>query len=255
MVLHPQGERAAGAAIGADGIGPGEFPGAGLVFEKLVGEGAHRTDVDALAAELAVERPLKISADPGLESPVDKAEFRHAHHLFAHPGAHPAEHAAVHIPFYEARGGFNRLVELAVQEAVAAHFIFIDQVLQLALAPLVAHRAIQGMVHQQQFKQGFAGASHRGGVGVYHHAVGGRRGAGRNQPALHLLDLDHAHAARPEGHQLLVIAKGGDMNPGGLGGLQDSGAVRYLYFPIVYGQANHGTPSTSQIFHMRLLCR
>ena len=85
-------------------------------------------------------------------------------------------------------------MELGFGEAAFARAVAEHHVLQFALAALVAHRAIERMIGQQEFERAFARLRDLRRIGVHHHAFGHRQRAGRQQ-LRHLLHFHQAHAA------------------------------------------------------------
>src|ERR1700722_2589088 len=112
-------------------------------------------------------------------------------------------------------------------------------VLQIALAALVADRAIERMVDQQEFHHAAAPVAHHGRVSVHHHAVGDRVGAGGDRLRRRLLDFDQAHAAIAGDRQAVVVAEPRDFLAGGLTGLQHGGAVGDFDLDAVHGDFGH----------------
>ena len=93
------GDGAAAAAVVADRIGLLEVPGPGLILELARRERAHRADLDALAAELAVQRPVEVGADARLRAAAGEGPLAHAVLLVADPDAFAAEDAAADVAF------------------------------------------------------------------------------------------------------------------------------------------------------------
>ena len=100
----------------------------------------------------------------------------------------------------------------------------VGEILERTLAALVAHRAVERVVDQQELEHAGAGLHHFGVARVHDHAVGAGRRARRLQLG-HLLDLDHAHTARAIDAETGVIAVVGDRDAGFDGRLQNGGAL------------------------------
>nr|WP_241546761.1 hypothetical protein [Thiohalobacter thiocyanaticus] len=79
-------------------------------------------------------------------------------------------------------------------------------VLQLALPALVADRTVQGMIDEQELHHRLLRLAGIVGIGPDLHAVGDRRGAGRQRLG-RLIHLHQAHAAVGRDRQLLVVAE------------------------------------------------
>src|SRR5207237_9511958 len=90
---------------------------------------------------------------------------------------------------------FDRIEALGKIGAVAGRraALLEREVLQLALAGLIANWTIERMVDEQELEDAGARASGRRGLRVHHHALGGLRGARDRELGL-LLDLDETHA-------------------------------------------------------------
>ena len=143
---------------------------------------------------------------------------------------------------------FDRALVLSV--ARAAHAECHRLVLQIALAALIADRAIERMVDQQEFHHAFARLFHQCAPGRYdlrravpvrrqiiddHRARGDGLGA-----ALH---HDKAHAAVASDRQALMIAEARDLGAGLLAGMHQRGPVLDLDRPAVDDQLLGHWPS------------
>ena len=106
---------------------------------------------------------------------------------------------------------------IAAVVAAVAHRL----VLQVALAALVADRAIERMVDQQELHHALARLLHHRRVGDDLLPVGDRQRAGRLRLRRAGLHLDQAHAAVAGDRQALVVAEARDLDAGQLAGLQD----------------------------------
>ena len=101
----------------------------------------------------------------------------------------------------------------------------VGEVLQRALAALVADRAVQRVVDEQELEDARPGLDHLGRVGVDDHALG-RDDRARHLELRHLLDLHEADAARAVHAKAGVVAVVGQPDAGLDGGLQDGLALR-----------------------------
>ncbi len=184
----------------------GHFPRTGPETKRLVVQRAHRAQVDDVAGQLMIHGFLDVGADLVVLAATGGAELRQPHHVLPEAHAARAMDAAGHV-------GGNQWPEvlvldhaLALVEARDVAAIAHRQVLQLALAALVADGAIQRMIDQQEFHHRFLGGDGLGRSRVHDHAFGHRRGAGRHGLG-RLFHLDQAHAAVGRNRQLLVVAK------------------------------------------------
>jgi hypothetical protein len=110
-------------------------------------------------------------------------------------------------------------------------------VLQRTLAALVAHRAVQRVVDEQQLHHTLLGlAGDLGGqLRTHHHAVGDRLGARGDRLALAL----HVHQALPAGagrSQQRVVAEPRDVDAHPLGGADDQLALGRGHLDAVDGE-------------------
>ena len=139
---------------------------------------------------------------------------------------------------------------LGVREAGLAAAIRHRLVLQGALAALVAHRAVQRVVNEQELHDAVLGAlGHLGGVlGLDDHARGDglrARGLGLGHEAklarvaVGHADLNQALAARGHRRQERVIAETRDPNAGLLGGADHERALGDRNLNVVDGDVDH----------------
>ncbi len=143
--------------VGADAVvrrhqrGLRHFPGARAIAERLGIERAHRAQVDDVARELVFDGALDVGADLHVLAAARGAELLDAGDLGGEAHAARAVNAARHV------GGHQRTQVLVLDHALAfveARHVAAEahgQILQLALATLVADRAIERMVDEQEF--------------------------------------------------------------------------------------------------------
>ena len=143
--------RAAARAVLAHARGRHEVERAGAEAVGRAGEGADRADLHGVAGEVALERLVLVDADLLQRAALDERDERVAGDLVGEAGAPGAEHAALAVEQH-LRGDVDRLgvgaldVLEAGGRAARAHRL----VLQGALAALVAHRAVERVVDEQQ---------------------------------------------------------------------------------------------------------
>ena len=166
---------------------------------------------------------------------IEHAQLHDACDFLAEPHAAGALDAARHFL------GRNQRPEILVKHDA---FFFVvarrtaavthGDILQLAFTTLVADRAIQGMVDQQEFHHALLGRDRALRARMDDHAAGCRRGAGRHR-LRGLLDLDQAHPAVCRDGQLLVIAKMRHVHAELVGRMHDHAALLHFDFLAVDG--------------------
>ena len=214
VVLDLHNQVGSGGIVRADALAPRKLPSARRIAKRFAGERAHRADVDHIARQFRIDR----CADKGLDFAV-LAAMRHTQ--FHLPGnflskTHTARalDAAVHFLHGNER---TRILDrehpfffLVARTALAiAH----RQILQQAFAALVANRAIEWMIDEQELHHTLLRLDCLDALGAHHHAVHHRRGASRNRIGL-FFDIHQTHAAVACNRQLLVIAEMGNENAG-----------------------------------------
>jgi len=216
-----------------------------LYLKKLVGQGAHRADVKHTRRRTRQSSTRsKVGADPGLESPLTKL-ISATPTISSHTRAHiPQRHAAVHIPSIRCEAVSAGWLNFRSRKRCCSTRIHTPRSCSLH-SPPCRTRDQSRDVNQQQLKQVLRRFAPRG-VGVHHHTVGGRRGAGRTKPPFICSTSTHAHAARPKGIRRLCSKKVGIKIPQPPR-LEDGGPIRYLYFRSSMVKTNHNTPSTSMV--------
>ena len=103
------------------------------------------------------------------------------------------------------------------------HAVGIGLVLQIALATLIANRAVQRVVDQEKLHDAAPRLSHHGAVRAYNHAFGDRISTAGDR-FRRFLDFNQAHAAISGDGQTLVIAEARYLAPRLLAGLQNRAA-------------------------------
>ena len=227
VVAHAERGLAAVRAVRADGADVVHLPGPRLVAVGAAGERAHRADVDAGAALVALQMVALVGRDFRNHAAVDHAQRVHAHAFVADAHAAVAQNAARRIEEHHRRKLLFVHVDLGFGEAAFARAVAEHHVLQFALAAFVAHRAIQRMVGEQEFQHVFARGGHLRRFGAHHHAFGHRQRAGRHQLG-HLLHFHQAHAAGGLQRQAFVIAERRNLDAGAFGGVDHQRARRGL---------------------------
>src|SRR5207248_2682440 len=160
-------------------------------------------------------------ADDRVDAALDEGQLALPGDLLAEAGAPPAEDAALAVED-DLVGQWHRLVEMRFVELIAAgaRAVLIGLVLQRTFAALVADRAVERMVDQEELEHALLVFVHLLGGGLDHHAFGDVDGAGRLQ-LRHLLDFDQAHAADGDRRHLGMRAEDRDVDADLLGGVED----------------------------------
>ena len=239
---HPAADRARRAG-GLDDV---EVPRAGLEPVGRGGEGAHRADLDDVAAEVRVERPVGEDVDLGRVAPADEVDHGVARHLVGEAGAARALDAPLPVERHQRvdRDGLGP-VPLLLDEAALAGAEGEGLVLERALATAVAHRAVEGMVDEEELEDAVLGLLDLGRVGDDLLAVGHGHEARRHEgEATGTLDLHQAHAAHAHRAHPGVPAEPGDVGAPPFGGGDDHLALLGLHDLAVDGDLDGFTGQT-----------
>ena len=221
--------------VRADRTAARQLPGAGAVAERLGGQRAHRTDVDHVAGELGLDRTADEGRDLGVLAAVEHAQLHDAGDFLAEAHAAGAVDAAAHFL------GGNQRAQVLVED----HALFLvvargggavahGQVLQLAFAALIADRAVERVIDEQEFHHRLLSGARLLGAGVDDHAIGHGRGAG-GQRLGRLFHFNQAHAAVGRDGQFLVVAEMRHVKPDLLGGMHDHAAFGHFDLVAVDG--------------------
>ncbi len=224
-----------------------ELPGPRRKGIGLGGQRADRAEIDHVALQLRGHRVLEVGGDLHVLAAADGAELRHACDLAGEADAARALDAARHHRLDQRPDIFllDRALVLLVARGIDA--IGHGLVLQIALAALVADRAVERMIDQQELHHAFARLLHHRRAGQQHvgRAILVRRqildahGAGR----LRLRDagdLDQAHAAIAGDRQPLVEAEARDFRARGFAGLEQRVLRRNVDLFAVDNDLGHG---------------
>src|SRR5512143_3744308 len=146
------GDRAAATAVVARRGCLFEVPRPHFEFGQLRRASADRADLDALSAELAVMRTVEGGADTGFSSPQAEGERPHPAPLLADPHAFAAEDAAARVPLNEGGSVIGGRIPLFLRKEPVPQPVLVHEVLQAALARLVAYRAFEGAIDEEEFE-------------------------------------------------------------------------------------------------------
>ena len=154
--LHrdPAADRAGGAAA----LDLLEVPRPGLEPVRRRGQGADRADLHGVAAEVGGERLVGEGGDLDAVAPHGEVDLRVAGDLVGEAGAAGALDAALAVEQDQVGEGDRLLpVPLLLDEAGLARAEGEGLVLQGALAALVAHRAVERVVDEQELEHAVLG--------------------------------------------------------------------------------------------------
>ena len=248
---HVQGEVAAAAAVGADGLDLLHVLLPALAERLLADERAGGADADALAAELAVQVLFKGRRYFGGEAPAGDIDRTDALDLVADAHALAAEDALLHVPFDKGVHVLFRVLAPFAVEPVRPDLVEVGQFLERAVAGPLADHAVVRMVGQEEFDDGAALALDLLVRGLDFHALGHRRGAGGHRPG-HALYLDEAEPASAVGFEPRVVAERRDVDIVPPRRIEDGHIVGHGYFPAVYGKIYHSLPFFDRLELARL---
>mmetsp|Transcript_8062 Transcript_8062/g.15621 ORF Transcript_8062/g.15621 Transcript_8062/m.15621 type:complete len:463 (-) Transcript_8062:293-1681(-) len=214
VVLDLHDQVGTGGVMRADALAARQLPGAGAVAEGLARQSADRADVNHVARQLGVHGAADEGLDLAVFAAVGHAQFHDAGDLLAEANAAGAVDAAAHLFHRDQRADI--LVEddaLLFGVAALAATVADRQILQLALAALVADGAVQRVVDQQEFHDALLGLDRLVALGADDHALRDRGRAGGHGLGC-LFHIHQAHAAVGRDAQLLVVAEVRDVGAG-----------------------------------------
>ncbi len=207
-------DRRAHAIHHVDRLGLAELPRPRRERVGLRGQRADRADIDQIALQFGTQRGFEIGRDFHILATAGRAHFGGAGNFGGEANAARALDAAVHRGLDQRTQIFVFDGALVLGETAGVDTIAHRLVLQIALAALIADRAIQRMVDQQKFHHAFACLlDHRRAGRDFRRLTLGTGTAIANAPgaacdrlraALH---LDQAHPAIAGDRQPLMVAK------------------------------------------------
>ena len=200
---------------------------------------ADRAQVDDIGAHLVGGGFFEIGGDLHVLAAIERADFVDARHFLGEAHAAGAMDAAGHLRLDQRTHVFLGDGALVLVIAAGAPAIGHGLILQIALAALIADRAIERVVDQQEFHHALAGLADHFAVGADRLTLGGRQCAARLRLGRPRRDFDQAHAAIAGDGQPLVIAEARDFLAGEFAGLQDGGALRDFEFDAVDSEFRH----------------
>ncbi len=247
--LAPTGVDADGRADrvhDVDRFGLGQLPGAGVVGVGLRGQRADGAEIGHTGLEFRAHRLFEIGGDLHVLAAADGAEIRHAGDLAGEADAARAMDAAVHPCLHQRADVLVLDGALVLVEAGRIDPVGHGLVLQVALAALVADRAIERVVDEQELHHPLARLLHQWRLGDHRRrlTVGARAaildapGAGRHGLG-RALQFDEAHAAIAGDRQPLVEAEARNLRAGRLAGLEQRVPGRDVDLDVVDDDPRH----------------
>ena len=240
--LHPQhtlvanGELdvALGRAQGADATRALDVPRSGPEAVRVGRQGTHRAELHDVAREWRHVGVAVVGGYERVRAALGEDQLVVLGDLLGEAHAAVAENAALTVDG-DQRAQRQWLLEMALglDETRAAQSPTERDVLQRALPALVAYRAVERVVDEQELDHRVLGVPDAVGLGVDHHAVLDRGRAG----CLELgdaLDLDQAHAAGAHGlTELGLVAEERDLDVAPLGGVDQHHSFRRRHLAAV----------------------
>ena len=192
---------------------------------------ADRAELGDVAGERRAVRVVAEGRDQRLRAAVDGHELAVLGHVRGEAGAAVAEDAALAVERDRGRDR-DRLLEGPLREGHPRlpRPVAEGQVLQRALAALVADRAVERVVDEDELERALlaVGGLLRRGRGLHHHPVL-RRHRAAGLELRHPLDLDEAHAAGADGRaEPGLVAEHRDLDARDHGRLDEARALRHL---------------------------
>ena len=166
LVAHRQDHVALARAERADRAGVLDVPGAGPEPVGVRGQRPHRAELDDVAVEGGDVGAVVERAHEGRRAPLQELELLVLGHLLAEAHAAVAEDASLAVDLDQRRER-DRLLEVAlgVDHAASAGAPAHRDVLQRALAALVADGAVERVVDEQELDHRLPGRPARGRCG------------------------------------------------------------------------------------------
>src|SRR5271169_1665350 len=226
-----------------DGFGFYQLPRASDECIRLRGQRPDRTQIDDVGRQFGIERALDIGRDLHVLAASGGAQLLDPGNFGQKADATRAMDAAGHVGFDQraeilVADGALVLFEPAAVEAVRHRLI-----LQIAFAALIADRAIERMINEEELHYPLLCLNCLWGFSENHHPVScGHRTRGYR--LRRFLYLDETHPAVSCNREALVETEMRNLDPCVLAGLKDRGTSRYLdLFPV-----------DGQLWHLQAAC-
>jgi hypothetical protein len=195
------------------------------VEEVLGDQGAHGAQIDHVPGPGMIEQLVLRDPDVGAVAPLGHVEHRLLCHVFHEPHTSGAEDATIGHVEHVATEVLHRTVPLGIFGVAGAGPPFLEHVvLKLALAGLIADRAVERVIDEEQLENSLARLLRLVAIHM-HHLPLSHRSDTRGHELGRLLYFDQAHPAYRRRGKRRVVAVMGHEDAGLLGGLDDGGAL------------------------------
>ena len=209
---------------------------------RFVRVNACGAEVDEVPREGAFQGPALKPTEVGVVGDLHGPKIAIARKILIKAPAPPALDASVHFMLHKGTEVLVRIGALLPEvapDSVAGGDGF---VLQEAVAPLVADRAVVGMVEHEAFNDPFSkGHSLWIRCGNHHAVLGFDHAAHFDAFDRPLFEAHGTHTASTQGAEGLVETKPGDHDTEPLGGLDHLSPLWNLHFTSIDHQFNHGS--------------
>ena len=236
---------AALAATITDRRGAGEIPDSGLETEVAFGQRTNGTDIHNVRGVTVVE--LASGVDPQLRviPAIEDSELAGLRDLVGEAHAPGTEDATLLVQHHvRAQCDGLVLLDLLLPEPRVIKSEVQIEILQVALTGLIAYRAVERVIGQQEFEHRLPAVLGLLVLRVYDHPFG-HRCIACDLKLWNLFNVHETDAAVAGDRQCGVVAVTRNENPQLLSGLNDRCSVGNAYLAVVDGQLRHAARSPS----------
>lgn len=222
LVVH--GNIAAEGVHKIDGVFGKKFIGSRGVGKRSIVKGADGANVCEVAAEFGEEKLLDVSVDFGRSASTGRSKIVEASNFLTEADAASAVNASVHMSHHQ---GPDILILYGPLELVVSAFLISVEmrvVLQVALASLIADRAVERVIGEQKLHDSSSSVPGGLGIGVDFHGWGDLGAAGSHGFG-GLFDFYEAHPAVAGDFETFMVAEARNLDVIFLGGLEDREVV------------------------------
>ena len=237
LVLGLDRDLAAVAAKGASRVRAFEHPGPVFVHREPADDGTDRANLHAAAAEFAVQGMGAEVLNFGHRASSDRGEGLDVHDLVAVADTTQTLHATVHLRFDQGAEIFLLENALGFRKPAGGRGVFMGKILEVALPALIADRAIQRVIGQDEFEHRLVGVVNDRRGSPNSHALG-RYGAARSLELRHPFDFDQAHATVRIRLEFRMVAEVRNHHTNPASGFDHQRAFRHRDGNAVDGQAD-----------------